>query len=126
MLTGNDLKHLEDLTPTQRDRYARHATLLVADYTRNHAGNYTREIVRDAELAQCEFWHANKLDPVTTGLNTGPGIVASVSANSTSYTIAGAQAAATARVNALHELCWEAQQILQAVSRRRTRITVVG
>ncbi|MDI9588095.1 MAG: hypothetical protein QM234_03950 [Acidobacteriota bacterium] len=126
MVTGSDLTHLEDLTPAQRDRYARHATLLVADYMRNHAGNYTNEIVRAAELAQCEFWHANKLDPVTSGLNTGPGIVASVSANGTSYTIAGAEATATARVNALHELCWESLQVLQAVSRRRTRVTVVG
>lgn len=126
MVTGSDLTHLEDLTPAQRDRYARHATLLVADYMRNHAGDYTNEIVRAAELAQCEFWHANKLDPVTSGLNTGPGIVASVSANSTSYTIAGAEATATARVNALHELCWESRQVLQAVSRRRTRVTVVG
>lgn len=107
--------------------YLTYATLLVDEYCRTHDGSYPQETINEAVLAQIQFWDANNINPETITME-GAKLVASASLNGGSYTFAGSEQAAAARVAAASELCWRAEAILRAATggSSRRRIQVVG
>ena len=113
--------------PENAATYLTYAALLVDEYCRTHDGTYGQETINQAILAQIQFWDVNNINPETITVE-GSSLVASASLNGGSYTLAGSEQAAAARVAAGSELCWRAQAILRAATggSSRRRIMVVG